>query len=237
MTHVGGQVAFGPDGMLWMGIGEGGATHTAGGGHSSRTPPRDLDNLLGKIVRIDPRPSGRRAYSVPDDNPYVARKGARPEIWAAGMRNPWRWSIDRVERTLWIGDVGHYEVEEVDRLRLDRDAGAHLGWPYFEGRRRWQSGTPPKPYVKPLLDYGHDDGRCAVIGGYVYRGTRIPGLAGAYLYSDFCDGTVRAVVEEGGKVREREMDVALRRAVSFGEDSRGELYLLGLRNVFRLDPA
>ena len=238
MTHVGGHVAFGPDGMLWMGIGEGGATHTASGGHAARTPPRGLDNLLGKIVRIDPRPSGRRGYTVPADNPYADREGARGEIWAYGMRNPWRWSIDRARQELWIGDVGHYEVEEITRLRLDDDGGANLGWPYFEGERRWQPGTPREPYVRPLLDYGHDDGRCAVIGGYVYRGTEIPDLAGAYLYSDFCNGSVRAVVVDGDRVRERDLDVGVKRAVSFGEDSRGELYLLSSKGaVFRLRAA
>lgn len=237
-THVGGQIAFGPEGMLWWGVGEGGATHTTSGGHAGSTPPRGLDNLLGKILRIDPEPSGGRSYTVPPDNPYVDRAGARPEIWAYGMRNPWRWSFDPVDRELWISDVGHYEVEEVDRLRLDRDAGAHLGWPYFEGDRRWQRGTPPQPYVRPLLTYGHDDGRCAVIGGYVYRGSRIQGLQGAYLFSDFCDGTVRALVERDGEVaHQTELDAAVKRVVSFGQDSAGELYFLSSKgSLFRLEP-
>ena len=238
MTHVGGEVAFGPDGLLWMGIGEGGSAHTASGGHVHETGPRGLDSLLGKILRIDPRPSGQRPYTVPDDNPYVHRRGARPEVWAYGMRNPWRFSFDRVDRELWIGDVGQYQVEEITRLRLDQDAGVDLGWPYFEGTRRERSGKPPGRVVPPLLEYGHD-GRCAVIGGYVYRGTRIPNLAGAYLYSDFCDGRVRALSERNGKiVAGRDLGVRVNRAVSFGEDSRGELFVLSSHgSLFRLIPA
>ena len=235
-THVGGQVSFGPDGLLWVGIGEGGAPHTDSGGHAHATPARGLDTLLGTILRIDPRPSGGNAYTVPTDNPYANRAGARPEVWAYGMRNPWRWSIDRVDRELWIGDVGEYKAEEINRLRLDEDAGAHLGWPYLEGSRKRRTGKPPEPQVRSLLDYGHN-GRCSVIGGYVYRGTRIPGLAGAYLFSDFCDGKVRALSERNGEVvAEQNLGVDVGRVVSFGEDAQGELFVLSSSgSVFRLE--
>ncbi len=227
-VHKGGQVAFGPDGMLYLGLGDGGP---------SDVPPETsqrLDTLLGKIVRIDPQ-RGKR-YAIPPDNPFAGRKAARPEIYAYGLRNPWRFSFDRDNGDLWIGDVGRYVVEEIDRVPPRKAAGANFGWPFLEGTSPLQ-GTPPDDVVAPLHTYAHTD-RCAVIGGYVYRGTAIPDLRGAYVYSDFCDGTLRALVRRGRKVvAERELGVEVPAMTSLGEDEDGELYVLSLtEGLSRLEP-
>ncbi|MDP9405237.1 MAG: PQQ-dependent sugar dehydrogenase [Actinomycetota bacterium] len=226
-VHKGGQVAFGPDGMLYLGLGDGGP---------SDVPPstsQRLDTLLGKIVRIDPR-RGKR-YAIPRGNPFADRKNALPEIYAYGLRNPWRFSFDRDTGDLWIGDVGRYVFEEINRVGARDAAGANFGWPFFEGTSPLQ-GTPPDDVVAPLHTYAHTD-RCAVIGGYVYRGTAIPKLRGAYVYGDFCDGTLRALVRRGGKVvAERELGVDVPAMTSLGEDENGELYVLSLtEGLSRLD--
>jgi glucose/arabinose dehydrogenase len=196
---------------------------------------QSLAALSGKLLRLDPTPTRGKGYKVPTDNPFVGRRGARPEIWAFGLRNPWRFSFDRATGDLWIGDVGQYVMEEIDAGSLRRSAGANFGWNRLEGRRRF-NGSPPPRAVPPVHQYNHDDGRCAVVGGYVYRGTQIRGLQGAYLYGDVCDGRIRALARAGGRgLRHRDLRLRLPGLVSFAEDRAGELYVLSLAGgVYRL---
>jgi len=220
-VHKGGQLAVDEEGLLYLALGDGGP---------SDNPPmtsQQLGTLLGKIVRIQPTPDRRRPYRIPDDNPFVGRKGARGEIFAMGLRNPWRFSFDRETGDLWVADVGRYIIEEINALRPRRAAGANFGWPHYEGTSR-QRGGGPDDMVAPLHTYPHDD-RCAVIGGYVYRGTALRNLRGAYVYGDFCDGRVRALVRDRGRVtQDRVLGRAVPGMTSFGEDADGELYVLSL---------
>ena len=231
-NHNGGHLVFGPDGKLWIGLGDGG----------SRNDPRDnaqsLGTILGKMLRIDPRPSGDGPYTVPTDNPFVGRAGARGEIWALGLRNPWRYSFDRATGDLWIGDVGQNATEEVDFTPGSSKGGQNYGWARLEGTRP-VSGSPPAGAVGPIVEYDLSGGNCAVTGGYVYRGTKIPDLVGAYLYADFCQGEIQALRQVGGRAQgERSLDVTVPNLSSFAEDAAGELYALSLSGgVFRLDPA
>jgi glucose/arabinose dehydrogenase len=228
--HHGGHLAFDADGYLWIGTGDG------SDGFDPTNESQSLDSLLGKMLRIDPRSDGRRPYRTPPDNPFVDRRNARPEIYAYGLRNPWRFSFDRVTHDLWIGDVGQYIIEEIDFLQAGRAAGANFGWNRMEGLRLLQ-GQKPKGTVSPITQYVHDGKRCAVIGGFVYRGTAIKGLHGAYVYGDFCDGTVRALVQRRGKVvQSQSLRVSVEGLASFGEGADGELYVISLRKgVFRLE--
>jgi glucose/arabinose dehydrogenase len=227
--HKGGHLVFGPDGLLWFGVGDG----SPGGDPANAA--QSLGQLSGKLLRLDPTPSGAEAYTVPQTNPFVNRDGARPEIWAYGLRNPWRFSFDRATRDLWIGDVGQYVVEEIDVIGLRRSKGANFGWRRLEGSRRF-SGSPPPRAVPPVHEYYHRDGRCAVIGGHVYRGSQIRGLQGAYVYGDVCDGRIRALAWARGKpVRHRDLGLRLPGLVSFAEDRDGELYALSLADgIYRL---
>ncbi len=222
-NHNGGNLVTGPDGLLYYGLGDGGS------GGDPQGNGQDRSTLLGGLLRIDPRPDGDRPYTIPDDNPFAGQDGARGELWVYGLRNPWRFSFDRATDDLWIGDVGQNAVEEIDRLAFDRAGGTNLGWNVFEGTTRYGDGSAPQA-VPPVAEYRHDDGRCSVTGGHVYRGTQIPDLAGAYVYGDFCDGVVRAVVvDDRGRVTDRKaFDVQVPALVSFGEDSDGELYALSL---------
>jgi glucose/arabinose dehydrogenase len=230
--HHGGHLAFGPDGLLWMGVGDG----SAGGDPADAA--QSLGELSGKLLRLDPRPSGGTGYTVPAANPFVNRTGARPEIWAFGLRNPWRFSFDRATRELWIGDVGQYVVEEIDVIGLRRSKGANFGWRRLEGSRRF-SGRPPPRAVPPVHEYTHDNGRCAVVGGHVYRGSRVRGLQGAYVYGDVCDGRIRALARARGRpVRHRDLGLRLPGLVSFAESRDGELYALSLAGgIYRLASA
>ena len=230
--HHGGNLVFGPDGLLWVGIGDG----SPGGDPANAA--QSLDQLSGKLLRLDPRPSGGKGYTVPKSNPFVGQDGVRPEIWAYGLRNPWRFSFDKATRDLWIGDVGQYIIEEIDVISLRRSKGANFGWKRLEGRRPF-SGTAPPRAVPPVHQYGHTEGRCAVIGGHVYRGTQIPNLQGAYVYGDVCDGRIRALARGGGQTpRHRDLGVKMPGLVSFAENQAGELYVISLGGaVFRLTTA
>jgi glucose/arabinose dehydrogenase len=222
VRHHGGDLVFGPDGLLWVGLGDG----SAGGDPADAA--QSLDVLNGKLLRLDPRPSGRAAYGVPATNPFAGRRGARAEIWAYGLRNPWRFSFDRATGDLWIGDVGQYVMEEVDVVAPSKAAGANFGWRRLEGRHRFR-GSPPAGAVPPIYQYNHNSGRCAVVGGHVYRGSQVAGLAGAYVFGDVCDGHVRALARvPGGPPRLRDLGVRLPGLVSFAEDGAGELLLLSL---------
>jgi glucose/arabinose dehydrogenase len=230
--HHGGNIAFGPDGLLWLGVGDG----SPGGDPANAA--QSLGELSGKLLRLDPTPTGSKGYTVPASNPFVKRTGARPEIWAFGLRNPWRFSFDRATGDLWIGDVGQYIVEEIDGIGLRRSAGANFGWRRLEGSRRY-SGSPPPNAVPPVHEYYHRNGRCAVIGGHVYRGSQIRGLQGAYVYGDVCDGRIRALSYPRGKpVRHRDLGLRLPGLVSFAESRDGELYALSLADgIYRLTSA
>jgi glucose/arabinose dehydrogenase len=230
-NHNGGQIAFGPDGDLYVALGDGGSAGDPQGNGQR------LNTLLGKILRLHPTPGGPKPYVVPKDNPFVGRSGARREIWAYGLRNPWRFTFDRSTGDLWIGDVGQTQWEEIDVEPAGDEGGRNYGWHATEGTHPYEGGTPPESWVPPVFEYSHVSGGCAVIGGYVYRGSAIPGLWGAYLFSDNCLGGVAALRLRNGKVAsERGMGVQASSPSSFGEDANGELYLLSLSGgVYRLE--
>ncbi|MGV9307995.1 PQQ-dependent sugar dehydrogenase [Nonomuraea sp. NPDC003727] len=217
-NHNGGQLAFGPDGYLYIGLGDG------GGGGDPQGNGQNLGTWLGKILRIDPRGT---PYRVPPDNPFTGRGGARPEIWAYGLRNPWRFSFDSRTGDLWIGDVGQNAWEEVDHEPSGK-GGRNYGWNAFEGGHPFDTGVRAAGAVKPVITYPlGQDGTCSVIAGHVYRGARIPGLAGHFLYGDFCAGWVKAAPVsdpahgiEVGRVEQLS---------SFGQGHDGELYALSLQ--------
>ncbi|HST39258.1 MAG TPA: PQQ-dependent sugar dehydrogenase, partial [Conexibacter sp.] len=190
-NHNGGLLLFGPDGKLYIGFGDGGGGNDQ---HGARGNAQELGTWLGKLLRIDPRASGGRPYSVPADNPFVGRSGVRPEIWSWGLRNPWRFSFDRATGDLTIGDVGQNAVEEIDFVRRSgagAGAGVNFGWRPWEGRSRLFPRERAPGAVFPVLEYRHDRGGCSVTGGYVVRDRRIPALAGRYLYADFCQSALR----------------------------------------------
>ncbi len=230
-NHNGGGIAFGPDDLLYVGLGDGGA----GGDPEDRA--QDPTSLLGKVLRIDPAAGEESTYGIPEDNPNVGGANgteARSEIWLRGVRNPWRWSFDSATGDLWIADVGQDSVEEIDFLPQDgtgRNAGraANLGWNEMEGDQPYEGGEPPSGYVPPIATYTHDDGGCSVTGGYVYRGAALPELEGAYLYTDYCRGHLQGLVVDGSREIRADEDLgALPQAspVSFGQDADGELYVL-----------
>lgn len=233
-NHNGGQLAFGPDGMLYIGMGDGGAGDDAGAGHAEGGNGQSTSSLLGKVLRIDPTPSADRPYSIPAGNPF-ANGGGRPEIWAIGLRNPWRFSFDRATGDLWIGDVGQNQWEEIDFMPAGRGAAANYGWNRYEGTHRYR-GADVADTVKPIAEYSHDHG-CSVTGGYVARGAAVPALVGTYLYSDYCESTLRLLRREAdGSIAHRTIGFdELSTAVSFGEDAAGNVYVLsGGGGVFRI---
>ena len=239
-NHNGGQLAFGPAGYLYVGLGDGGAQGDVGPGHRSGGNGQSLATLLGKILRIDPTPSGAAAYTVPADNPFVADPDARPEIWAYGLRNPWRFSFDRDSGDLWIGDVGQNAREEIDHVAATdgRDAGKgdNFGWNRLEGTHPYR-GNVPDGVVPPVYEVSHDTGACAGVGGFVYRGTKIPALTGDYLFSDNCDGTIRLLVPGGtGGVTMHDSGLKSGSVSSFGQGNGGALYVLSQADgVYRID--
>jgi glucose/arabinose dehydrogenase len=235
-NHNGGDLVFGPDGYLYIGLGDGG--HTDATGADPHHNGQNLGVLLGKMLRIDPRPAHSAPYGVPRDNPFVGRAGSRPEIWAYGLRNPWRYSFDRQTGDLWIADVGGSAWEEVDLQRAGSPGGENYGWSILEGTLKYQfeDRTPPD-YVPPVFEYDHRTGACAIIGGFVYRGTAIAGLQGWYVFGDDCLGGIDALRIVDGHPREIEFDAIVPLLSSFGEDGAGELYALSLNGgVYRLEP-
>jgi glucose/arabinose dehydrogenase len=232
-NHNGGQLNFGPDGLLYIGTGDGGAGDDPFG---RRGNAQNLGSLLGKILRIDPRASGGRAYTVPASNPFTGRAGARPEIYSYGLRNPWRWSFDRRTGDVTIGDVGQDRVEEIDFTRKGRARGANFGWRPWEGRRR-NFDEPAPGAVFPVLEKTHAQGWCSITGGYVVRDPRLPGLRGRYVYGDFCKGEIRAATLRLPRARgDRALGLPRIDALSsFGEDARGRVYVVSLSGpVYRL---
>ena len=235
-NHNGGQLGFGPDGMLYIGLGDGGGAGDQGSGHAEGGNGQSLDTLLGKILRIDPKASGGRQYTIPPDNPF-ADGGGLPEIWAYGLRNPWRFSWDRDTRDFWIADVGQNQWEEIDFVAGGRAAGLNFGWNRVEGTHQF-SGEAPANTVAPIFEYSHDGGGCSVTGGYVYRGSKIPDLQGAYVFTDYCDSALRAITQKGGKLADqRDLGAKGNQVAAFGQDQDGELYVLSQADgLQRIDP-
>ena len=217
-NHNGGQVTFGPDGYLYVGVGDGGS------GGDPRGHGQNLGTLLGTILRIDVSALDETgSYAVPPDNPFVGVEGARPEIWAYGLRNPWRFSFDRETGDLWTGDVGQNKLEEIDIIK----PGRNYGWNIMEGTSCFHNaGCDGDELEPPVAEYGRNGG-CSVTGGYVYRGDRIPSLIGAYVYGDFCTGRIWALRHDGGKVVDQALiaDTDLQIS-SFAEGPDGEVYIL-----------
>ncbi|MEE8464893.1 MAG: PQQ-dependent sugar dehydrogenase [Dehalococcoidia bacterium] len=218
-NHNGGQLAFGPDGMLYIGLGDGGR------GGDPQGNGQNLSTLLGSILRIDVSGVGPGAgYVVPAGNPFIELPTARGEIWAYGFRNPWRFSFDRQNGDLWAGDVGQNSYEEVDLVLR----GGNYGWNTMEGGHCFspRTGCDPSGTESPVIEYSADRG-CSVIGGYVYRGAGIPSLNGAYLYGDFCSGEIHAFRFSNGEVAGHRLLVDSGLSItSFGEDESGEIYVL-----------
>ena len=215
-NHNGATLLFGPDGFLYLSLGDGGS---AG---DPLDAGQDLASLLGKILRLDvDRADGTRAYAIPVDNPYVGVASARPEIWAYGLRNVWRMSFDRETGELWAGDVGQDEWEEIDRIVR----GGNYGWRIREGAHVFRRGTARAPLIDPVFEYGRKEGAC-VVGGYVYRGTRMRRLVGAYVYADYVTGTIWALRARGDSLlAQGEILSQPRNIASFGEGHDGEIYL------------
>lgn len=219
-NHNGGMIAFGPDGYLWFGLGDGGASDDRFGNGQR------ADTLLAAMLRIEVGPGAPEPYGIPPDNPYADGEDGAPEVWAIGLRNPWRWSFD--DKLVYIGDVGQNEIEEISAASTNI-AGLNYGWPIMEGRACFQSESCDQAgLVIPLLDYPHSDG-CSITGGFVYRGKEMPELDGHYLYGDYCTGWVRSLklANDGGASAETEWMPAGTFAglTSFGVDSAGELYV------------
>jgi glucose/arabinose dehydrogenase len=231
-NHNGGALAFGPDGFLYVASGDGGSGGDPNGNGQS------TDTLLGKLLRIDVdgRTNGL-PYGIPSDNPF-ASGGGRAEIYSYGLRNPWRFSFDRLSGDLWIGDVGQGNLEEVDFRARGTGRGVNFGWNAFEGRSPFAGpgairGSRP---VRPVAQYGHGAG-CSITGGYVYRGRRARGLIGRYVYADFCSGRVWSMRAgpTPGRVREEtgRLGVRLSNVTSFGEGLAGDLYVLANGSMYR----
>lgn len=227
-NHNGGAIRFGPDGMLYLGIGDGGSAGDPQGNG------QNLGTLLGKVIRIDVRDaSTARPYTVPPDNPFVGRAGARAEIWAYGLRNPWRMAFDAATGALWAGDVGQGAVEEVDVVQR----GGNYGWSIVEGDRCYRpaQGCNRDGLTPPLASYDHGGGRCSITGGVVYRGRRVPEIAGAYLYADFCSGDVWAIRADAPAAPATPVRIAsgVANLAAFGVDGAGEVYLLAFGQPLR----
>ena len=225
-NHNGGMVAFGPDSYLYVGLGDGGSK---GDPDNRAQNPKDL---LGKILRIDVDRGD--PYGIPMDNPFV-KQGGRPEIYALGLRNPWRFSFDVKTGNLWVADVGQYKWEEIDLVTR----GGNYGWRVMEGTHCFHLSTDCliTTFSPPVSEYFHDKGRCSITGGYVYRGQIISSLAGMYVYGDFCSGEIFALhkgetTNEPHQILKSSLQIS-----SFGEDAAGELYVLDHKGgVYRLSP-
>jgi len=232
-NHNGGELELGPDGYLYLALGDGGS------GGDPLDHGQNTDTLLGSIVRVDPAvPTDDAAYSIPADNPFANGSRGRPEIWLWGVRNPWRFSFDSETKDLWIGDVGQNEIEEITFLPDGRDAagrGANLGWRILEGNEFFTGDDEtelPAAYAAPLFTYDHRDNRCSITGGYVYRGDLLQrSHNGIYIFGDYCTGEIFGLEQvSDGRVLVANIvvDREVSQIVSFGEGPEGELYVLEL---------
>ena len=234
-NHNGGNLEFGPDGYLYIGMGDGG---------SAGDPERralNVSELLGKMLRIDPTPDGDQPYTIPADNPFVGVDGARPEIWSVGLRNPWRFTFDSATGDLWIGDVGQGEWEEIDLARTVGGGGRGLnfGWSAFEGTHRFNDDQAADAVTMPIFEYEHGEAGCSVSGGDVYHGSEVPSLAGWYVFSDYCSGIVTALQQTDGVLTGQLVlgTVSGVSAICSGPD--GQLYVLSMNDnaVYRIAAA
>lgn len=232
-NHNGGLALFGPDDLLYIGTGDGGG---GGDAHGERGHGQSLSTLLGKLLRINPRRSGSRPYTVPRDNPFVGRRGARPEIYAYGLRNPWRFSFDRKTGDLTIADVGQNEWEEVNFVRRGKGRGANFGWRVFEGRARYGEGERAPGAVMPVITESHADGNCSITGGVIIRDPSLPAWRGRYVYGDLCRGVLQTAILSPGRARSKmDRNLTVESLSSFGEDARGRVYATSLDGpVYRL---
>jgi hypothetical protein len=227
-NHNGGQLAFGPDGYLYIGMGDGG---------SAGDPQNNAQNpgvLLGKMLRIDTETEPAdtsRPYAIPATNPYIQTEGYRPEIWALGLRNPWRFSFDRATGDLYIGDVGQNEYEEIDFQPAESDGGENYGWRCKEGFHDFNmAGCEGKQMVLPVVEYRNSGYDCSVTGGFVYRGGVYERMQGVYFYGDYCSGKIWGLQQQDGEWINRLLleSSAGRRLTTFGEDEQGNLYIADL---------
>lgn len=231
-NHNGGDLHFGPDGYLYIALGDGGS----GGDPENRA--QNTKVLFGKILRIDV--DNKQPYDIPDNNPYRIIPGAAPEIWALGLRNPWRFSFDRKTGEMYIADVGQSAVEELNVQSADSKGGENYGWRCYEGPTIYNTDgcQAASSYVKPVLAYDHSSGRCSITGGFVYRGSRYPNMSGKYFYADFCSGQIYYTEpkQEGtwGAILAAKHPA---RISSFGEDNNGELYFSDYENgaIYRIE--
>jgi glucose/arabinose dehydrogenase len=221
-NHNGGNLVFGPDGALWIGVGDGGGAGDRG------DKAQDPDSLLGKMLRVVPDPDG--GVRAPSTN---GAPGARPEVWGVGLRNPWRYSFDRATNRLWIADVGQNTIEEVTVVD-PQTKEANFGWNTVEGNNDYE-GEPSRTFSMPAITYGHDLG-CSITGGYVYRGSQVPELYGWYLYSDYCTGFLAAVPSDDPDAEPARLATDLGNVISFGELDDGELVVLTTEGIARLLP-
>jgi glucose/arabinose dehydrogenase len=236
-NHNGGQLQFGPDGMLWIGTGDG------GGGGDPDGNGQNKHSLLGKMLRLDV--DGASGYAIPADNPFATDTSGAPEVWAWGFRNPWRFSFDRVNGDLYIADVGQDFWEEIDiaTAASGRGRGANYGWNRMEAMHCYphdaNEACDKTGLVLPAVEYFHGFGACSVTGGYVYRGTSVPALTGFYLFGDYCTGTVQAIKYSGTVITDQR-DITSKvspgsNISSFGEDARGDVFVMSLNgSVYRI---
>jgi glucose/arabinose dehydrogenase len=228
-NHNGGQLEFGPDGYLYIALGDGGDQGDPYGNAQNR------GSLLGKILRID---VNAETYAIPPDNPFVDVEGAAPEVWAYGFRNPWRFSFDRATGDLYIADVGEWLWEEIDFQPADSPGGENYGWEFYEAENLRDTTAPNLDLVMPVIAYDHSFG-CSVTGGYVYRGEALPELQGLYFYGDYCTGNIwTAYRNEAGEWQANYFMQTGFQISSFGEDEAGELYLVDYKgDIYRLEAA
>jgi len=222
-NHNGGQLAFGPDGYLYIGTGDG------GGSGDPQGNAQDPDSLLGKLLRIDVE-SGVDPYLIPASNPYTQTAGYRGEIWALGLRNPWRYSFDHQTGDLYIGDVGQGDAEEVDFQPASSPGGENYGWNILEGDLCYNPPfgcVPPDHYAPPVAVYAHGPNGCSITGGAVYRGAAYPRMQGVYFYGDYCSGRIWGLIDAGGWQNQLLLDTGLSIS-TFGEDEAGNLYVADL---------
>jgi glucose/arabinose dehydrogenase len=246
-NHNGGQLMFGPDGFLYIGMGDGGGANDPNCFAQRRESQEGRQDLLGKLLRIDVNQNVGTPpyYGIPEGNPFVASGGPN-EAWAIGLRNPWRLTFDRSTGDLFIGDVGQGSVEEIDFQPQASSGGENYGWKMMEGTDctgdtgNCPPETPPcdsPELTLPILEYNHTDGRCSVTGGYIYRGLRIPGLFGRYLYGDYCSGEIWAGFRDGAGWSTELLPIQTGQLTTFGQDIDEELYVgTGSGFLYRIDP-
>jgi glucose/arabinose dehydrogenase len=230
LNHNGGDLAFGPDGYLYIALGDGGSA----GDPENRA--QDKTTLLGKILRIDI--SKGDPYSIPDTNPFANQDNAKPEIWAYGLRNPWRISFDRQTSDLYIADVGQGDIEEINLQKAGSNGGINYGWRCYEGTKVYNSQgcLDENNYTPPIFEYNHEEDRCSITGGYVYRGVNYPALDGKYFYGDFCGGQLYYAENKDGEWQQVLVAKTSYAITTFGQDSNGELYLADFNtgNIYKI---